>query len=46
MFSLTAAMSGPLFVLRGFFGVLEEHNARQKMITTAITLISIPYGSS
>jgi rifampicin phosphotransferase len=35
MFSLTAAMSGPLSLLRRL-GVLAEHNARQHTITTAM----------
>ncbi len=35
MFSLTAAMSGPLSLLRRL-GVLEEHHARQKTIATAM----------
>jgi pyruvate,water dikinase len=33
MFSLTAAMSGPLLLLR-WIGVLAEHNARQRTIST------------
>jgi phosphohistidine swiveling domain-containing protein len=35
MFSLTSAMSGPLALLRRA-GVLDEHNARQQTITTAM----------
>ncbi len=35
MFSLTSAMSGPLSFLRRL-GVLEEHNARQRTIATAM----------
>lgn len=35
MFSLTAAMSGPLSLLRRL-GVLAEHNARQRTISTAM----------